>query len=72
VHVLAGTQHGNFSDVIWWLPAWFLKRSGLGGSSDPEEVYAKTTSLMHGFLAEQAAGANSEKAGRRAKASSKM
>jgi len=37
-HVLPETAHGNFCDVVWWFPAWVLRKVYMSGKADPIQV----------------------------------
>jgi len=51
LHVIAGTGHQNFCDVIFWLPGFLSQRRFLGlGKKDPVEAYREIVDLSSDFL----------------------
>jgi len=53
VHVLPGTNHGNFSDVVWWIPNKILHMVRMIGPSDPHDTYETVLTLTLNFITAQ-------------------
>jgi pimeloyl-ACP methyl ester carboxylesterase len=50
MHVLDGTTHNNFCDIVFWIPSFVLRKLNVIGSADPRTVYQDIIRISTDFL----------------------
>jgi pimeloyl-ACP methyl ester carboxylesterase len=50
MHVLDGTMHNNFCDIVFWIPTFVLRKLSVIGSADPRTVYQDIIRISTDFL----------------------
>lgn len=57
LHVIAGTRHQNFCDLIFWLPAFLSHRPSFGlGTKHPADAFREIVDLSSDFLTQHVVG----------------
>ena len=49
VHVIPETRHGNFMDLVWWVPISLSMGLNFSGTAAPHDTYARYSGLVADF-----------------------